>query len=467
MSAIEVCVCVKQIRETKGDCAQEGAKRQKNGGAAAECVRVRVEITGGRGEFKCATYGEGGSEPVCECTNSDAAERGLRFPARAVMMTGAEITVAEAGLVERAESAKAKITLDTIAARYFEATKRRVSAPRMRARYEAHIKPVLGAKEANAVTRADLIALYNAKRGENLRAGRHIAALTRLKKAAKKAERAERLEIKGKIAKKERLIAAIDASEGDGYSRAFCRSLIDLIGTAYSFELADEKPLVYRNPISGLYKTHPEIAKLNNEKERTFTKREAKWILEAAKTRGFTWRFTLLAVTTGARRGALLRLRRKDVDLEAETVRLIDEKAESGDARKKAIYTIPLCSYTRQALCSFLEGLEPNDLVVWGEHRTQKNSVPSAQMINYYMQPVIDEAVTGNRRARRNARLTLHAFRSFAITAALDCGCPEFLARRFSNHSTGRRSAFDRYAKANVEQMRPYLERAMAFLEEK
>lgn len=461
MSSIEICVCVRHIHETKDDCARKSAERKEDGAACAKaCDKARIEITGG---FVRA------NRVNPKCVNTDAQVCAIPLPAHAKIekATAKNAKTATREKAAKTKPTKAKITLDIIAARYFEAAKRRVSTPRMQARYEAHIKPILGAKEANAVTRADLIALYNAKRGENLKIGRQLAALTRLKEAAKKTADAQKPHIKWKIAKKERLIASIDANEGGGYSRAFCRSLIDLIGTAYSFELAEEKPLVCKNPLSGLYKTHPEIAKLNNEKERTFTKRETKRILEAAKARGFTWRFALLAVTTGARRGALLRLRKKDVDLEAGTVRLIDEKAESGGgARKGANYTIPLCSYTRRALGGFLERLEPNDLVVWGKHRTRGNGIPSAQMINYYMQPVIDEAVSGNRMALRNARLTLHAFRSFAITAALDSGCPEFLARRFSNHSTGRRSAFDRYAKANVEQIRPHLERAMAFLEE-
>ncbi|MDR1912567.1 MAG: tyrosine-type recombinase/integrase [Helicobacteraceae bacterium] len=359
------------------------------------------------------------------------------------------------------------IALDLIVKRYFEATKRRVSASKMLARYEAHIKPILGDREASAVTRADLIALYNVKLKENAKVGRHLAALKRLKTAAKEIKNGEALALRRKIAKKKLLIAALRESENGGYSKAFCRSLLDIIGAAYAFEMAQETPLIYKNPIAGLYKTYPEIAKLGNEKERTFTKSETARILEATKALDFARRFALLAVATGARRGALLRLRRKDVDLESNAIRLIDEKAESGDTSKDDTYIIPLCSYARRELESFLGTLEPNDLVVWGSRKSrQGDGAPNAQMINYYLQPMIDGVVEGNREAKGNARLSLHTFRSFAITAMLDGGCPEFLARRFSNHSTGRRSSFNRYAKANVEQLRPHLERAMEFLEE-
>lgn len=361
---------------------------------------------------------------------------------------------------EQAQSDGAKITLNTIAARYFEAIKNRVSAVKLKARYEAHIKPILGDREANSITRADLIALYNAKRGENSKAYRARSALARMAQKAR-GEAARR-----KIAKKKRAIARLSASENP-YSKAFCRGLLDTISAAYARELAQETPLVRKSPMTGLYKAHPEIAKLNNEKERTFTKEEATRILQAASTLPFAKRFALLAIATGARRGALLRLKRKDVDLAEDTIRLIDEKAESGDAYKENTYTIPLCSYARRELEHFITALKPDDLVIWGDYRSRFNGgAPNAQMINYYLQPIIDGAVKGNREARGVARLSLHAFRSFAITTILDSGCPEFLARRFSNHSTGRRSSFNRYAKATIEQLRPYLERATAFLGE-
>ena len=361
---------------------------------------------------------------------------------------------------EQAQSDGAKITLNTIAARYFDAIKNRVSAAKIKARYEAHIKPILGDREANSITRADLIALYNAKRGENSKAYRARSALARMAQKAR-GEAARR-----KIAKKKRAIARLSASESP-YSKAFCRGLLDTISAAYARELAQETPLVRKSPMTGLYKAHPEIAKLNNEKERTFTKEEATRILQAASTLPFAKRFALLAIATGARRGALLRLKRKDVDLAEDTIRLIDEKAESGDAYKENTYTIPLCSYARRELEHFITALKPDDLVIWGDYRSRFNGgAPNAQMINYYLQPIIDGAVKGNREARGVARLSLHAFRSFAITTILDSGCPEFLARRFSNHSTGRRSSFNRYAKATIEQLRPYLERATAFLGE-
>ena len=361
---------------------------------------------------------------------------------------------------EQAQSDGAKITLNTIAARYFEAIKNRVSAAKIKARYEAHIKPILGDREAHSITRADLIALYNAKRGENSKAYRARSALARMAQKAR-GEAARR-----KIAKKKRAIARLSASESP-YSKAFCRGLLDTISAAYARELAQETPLVRKSPMTGLYKAHPEIAKLNNEKERTFTKEEATRILQAASTLPFAKRFALLAIATGARRGALLRLKRKDVDLAEDTIRLIDEKAESGDAYKENTYTIPLCSYARRELEHFITALKPDDLVIWGDYRSRFNGgAPNAQMINYYLQPIIDGAVKGNREARGVARLSLHAFRSFAITTILDSGCPEFLARRFSNHSTGRRSSFNRYAKATIEQLRPYLERATAFLRE-
>ena len=214
--------------------------------------------------------------------------------------------------------------------------------------------------------------------------------------------------------------------------------------------------------MTGLYKTNPQLAHLANEKERTFTLREAAAILQAAQNEPFARRFALLAIATGARRGALLRLKRRDIDLAAGTIKLIDEKAESADA-KECVYTIPFASFASRQLAEYLAALGSEDLVVWGDYLSpQSGGVPTAQVINHRVQPIIDAVVEGNGAARGNARLTLHTFRSFAITALLDCGCPEFLARRFSNHSSGRRGSFDRYAKTTIEQMRPHLERAMA-----
>ncbi|GHV05868.1 hypothetical protein AGMMS50229_09660 [Campylobacterota bacterium] len=334
-----------------------------------------------------------------------------------------------AGAIAHSQTDAHAPTLDHLAQRYFDTNARLVSQPKLRARYEGHIKPTLGSRAAHTIVRSDLMRLYHDKRREVVRRGnRRIAA-------------------------------------GATYSKAFCKSLLDIVGVIYGHELAGENPQIRRNPMAGLYKAHPEIAHLANEKDRTFTTHEAAAILQlATRSDPIAYRFILLAIATGARRGALLRLKRREIDLAAGTIRLIDEKAENGGAKEGA-YTIPLCSFARDRLADFLAALEPNDPIVWGSYRSrQSGALPTAQTINHRVQPLIDAVVEGNGEAQGNARLSLHAFRSFAITTLLDSGCPEFLARRFSNHSTARRGSFDRYAKATIEQIRPHLERSMAFL---
>ncbi|GHV58662.1 hypothetical protein FACS1894103_0620 [Campylobacterota bacterium] len=320
--------------------------------------------------------------------------------------------------------------------RYLNASTQLVSHRKYTTRYVAHIQPVLGGKAADAITRGDLLRLYLDKQREVVRRGERRRA------------------------------------EGETYSKAFCKSLLDIIGAAYGRELAGENPQVRRNPMAGLYKANPQLAYLANEKERTFTACEAAAILRTAHGNGngngdlIAWRFALLAIATGARRGALLRLKRRDIDLAAGTIRLIDEKAESTDA-KACAYAIPFASFASAQLADHLAALGSEDLVVWGNYLSpQSGEVPTAQVINHRVQPIIDAVVEGNAAVRGNARLTLHTFRSFAITALLDCGCPEFLARRFSNHSTKRRGSFDRYVKATIEQMRPHIERATAMFRE-
>jgi integrase len=304
------------------------------------------------------------------------------------------------------------VAFDELARNYFAENAHTANAAALLARYEKHIAPVLGGLNARAIGRGDLLAFYHAK-----------------SKAKKR--------------------------NGQRYSKAFCKSLLDIIGASYSRELSREGSRAAANPMAGFYAAHPKISRLENEKERTFTQGEVEAILlEAARTDAAAWRFIALAIVTGARRGAILRVRRRDVDLGAKIIRLIDEKS---DRR----YQIPLCAAACDGFDGFLSAIKGEDFAVWGDANAR-----SRNMINYFVQRIIDRVVAGNGEAERNARLTLHSFRSFAICAILRAGCPEPLARRFSNHSSDRRSAFERYVKANVEDLRPYAEKAFGFLRE-
>jgi integrase len=316
------------------------------------------------------------------------------------------------------ESKRPRLTLDALAERYF---KERPSAYAIKSKgyYATHIQPILGAKDANAITRADLVAFHETKIQTKKRAG------------------------------------------GEYLSPKFVKNLLDLISAIYNAELGQEKPLVDRNPMAGLYKAHPNISKTDNEKDRTFTIDEVKAILCEAEADPIAYRFCLLAICTGARSGAIKTLKRKDIDLFNRTIRLIDEKARSAQVSKDAVYTIPLASYAVAALKDYLKRLKPNDYVVWADFDGCLTRDPRSDSgIRKRVQPIINRAVEGNANAMRKARLVVHSFRSFAVSSLINVGANETLARVFTNHSQPKRGSFHRYVRTEIEALRPHVEAA-------
>lgn len=87
------------------------------------------------------------------------------------------------------------------------------------------------------------------------------------------------------------------------------------------FNYAIEKELIAINPAKKVKKL-----KVDNARERYLSRDEINLLLENIKEDEQAYTFVMLALTTGARVGALARLTKRDIDFENQIIRVIDEK---------------------------------------------------------------------------------------------------------------------------------------------
>lgn len=87
------------------------------------------------------------------------------------------------------------------------------------------------------------------------------------------------------------------------------------------FNYAIDKGIISANPTKKVKKL-----KVDNARERYLSKEEISKLLEYVIDDEQVYLFVLLALTTGARVGALTKLTKRDIDFENKTIRIIDEK---------------------------------------------------------------------------------------------------------------------------------------------
>ncbi|MDR1911583.1 MAG: site-specific integrase [Helicobacteraceae bacterium] len=226
--------------------------------------------------------------------------------------------------------------------------------------------------------------------------------------------------------------------------------LFAVIRAAFNAELNQDEPRVDKNPVPSFLKQYPLITNLNNVKDRTYTIDEIINILTLAKSDREIFNFCLFAVCFGGRGGAIASIKNEDINLKEKTIRLIDEKAKTAN-NKEWLYTIPIANILIDYLTKEMKNNKK--LINVGITTLRKETIK-----------IIDKVIPNNKTADRKSRLTIHSFRSFAITQLLNNGCPEYLVKRFSNHSQKKREAFNRYTHAELNVLRPYVDKSYEFL---
>jgi site-specific recombinase XerD len=203
------------------------------------------------------------------------------------------------------------LTLDDVAKKYFETMENTNSTFERLSKYNKHLLPVLGKKSITMITKDDLTSLQN------------------------------------------------DCIYNKGLQPKTSNTIIELFGTIFNFGFREE---LYEavNPTSKIKKP-----KIKGTRERFLNKQEIYDLLAASrqadeeKSRGNAIElFVRLALSTGARMEGLLHIKRCDVDLQTEIIRIVDFKSGG------TVYSGYITETSREILYETCKKLKFNDYVI-------------------------------------------------------------------------------------------------------
>jgi len=256
------------------------------------------------------------------------------------------------------------LTLDYIANKYFETKDDSKSTFERLSKYNKHLSPVLGVKEITKVTKNDLLDLQQ-KTLQN------------------------------------------------GLSNQTANMIVELFGTIFNYGFKEE---MYEavNPVLKIPKL-----KVKNTRERFLNKYEIKELFEIAKKADLENEygcllelFCKLSLTTGARMESILHLKKCDIDLQNDIIRLTDFKG-GGE-----IYSGYITDTTREILHSILSKLGFNDYVISFNYDGEKIT---GRQLQRRLKPILDELFNkGLDTKDRKNRIVIHSLRhTFASQLAL------------------------------------------------
>jgi len=230
------------------------------------------------------------------------------------------------------------ITLNDIADKYFNSKENTNSTYERLSKYNKHIKGLLGLYAIDKIKKGDLV---------NLQA---------------------------QIVKEK------------GLSKKTANMIIELFSTIFNYGNSEEEYQLV-NPA-----TNVKRYKIVNTRERFLKKDEIQELYheailydEKACHGKVLELFTKLAVTTGARTEGILHIKKKDIDLQSGTIRIIDFK------RDKMTYSGYVSHTTKELLEEQLKLLNYNDYVVSFNNNGLKISIRKLQ---YRLKPILDTLFT-------------------------------------------------------------------------
>jgi len=271
------------------------------------------------------------------------------------------------------------LTLDYVANKYFETKDNSKSTFERLSKYYKHLSPVLGIKEIIKITKNDLI------------------------------------ELRQDILKK-------------GLSNQTANMIVELFGTIFNYGFKEE---MYEavNPILKIPKL-----KVKNTRERFLNKYEIEELFEVAKKTDiendygyFLELFCKLALTTGARMESILHLKKCDIDLQNDIIRLTDFKG-GGE-----VYSGYITDTTREILHLTLSKIGFNDHVVSFNFDGKKIT---GRQLQRRLKPILDRLFNKGLDVKdRKNRIVIHSLRhTFASQLAL-CNVPLKQIQELLNHS--------------------------------
>lgn len=257
------------------------------------------------------------------------------------------------------------ITLDDIANKYFSSKANTVSTHERLSKYNKHIAQILGKSSITNIKKSDLEYLQR------------------------------------------------DIVENKGLSEKTANMVIELFSTIFNFGFNAE---LYEtvNPTSKVKRY-----KIQNTRERFLRKPEINELYEEIikydtnKDNGsFLEVFTKLALTTGARTNGILNIKKKDIDLQSDIIRITDFK------RDGMTYSGYITNTTRELMEKHLKRLKFNDYVVSFNYSGKQVGIRQLQT---RLKPILDNLFNEGLDIKdRKNRIVIHSLRhTFASQLAI------------------------------------------------
>ena len=220
---------------------------------------------------------------------------------------------------------------------------------------------------------------------------------------------------------KESIIKLLDEIESTGKAHQTLNSIRELISTIFNHSIKEHN-LKILNPCIGIKKY-----KVDNNRERYLSLAEIKQLKEQIKDNFLVSLFVDLSLQTGGRFETILNIQKKDINLSSGAVTLQNFKTEK-------TYTGYLQKDLLESIKEYLKTLSVNDYVV--SYESDHSEKLTQRQLQHRIKPLLDRLFnTGLDTKDAKNRVVIHTFRhTFASHLAIN-GVPIYTIMKLMNHA--------------------------------